>query len=56
MTITYKKYKNTYLWYRPKDERFKWLHCKTTRGWYQILRFGLFGVNIYHEHYFKEEK
>jgi len=32
-----------------EPHRWMWQHCKTWAGWYQIMRFGFFGVNVYRE-------
>ncbi|MDP2729145.1 MAG: hypothetical protein Q8O55_01525 [Dehalococcoidales bacterium] len=36
-----------FLWYIPRSSRFEWQHYKTTMGWFQMMRFGIFGVNLY---------
>jgi hypothetical protein len=52
--------KTRFLWYWLKSEenrwgvkqpvaRWQWQHYKTSRGWFQMMRFGFFGVNIYRE-------
>ncbi len=37
-----------FFWYKPKKDRFKWQRYKMSGGQvFQMMRFGVFGVNYY---------